>query len=105
MAKVRTGCELCACIRATMVDESMPPDRNAPRLTSASIWPPTALDSTPSSASAACASVSKDSGDFAAVSAASRADQYTRGSGMRRLRVSSAVNSTNVPGGSFAMPA
>ncbi|MNQ48686.1 hypothetical protein D3C85_625710 [compost metagenome] len=104
MAKVRTGCELCACISATMVEESIPPDRNAPRLTSDSICPPTALDSTPSSASVACASESNASLDPAAVSAASRADQYTRGSGMRRLRVSSAVNSTQVPGGSLAMP-
>jgi len=87
-----------------MVDESMPPDRKAPKLTSDNICPPTALDNTASSASVACASDSNVSRDFAAASAASRADQYTRGSGMRRLRVSSAVNSTHVPGGSFAMP-
>ena len=105
MAKVRTGWALCACISATMVDESMPPDRKAPRLTSDSICPPTALESTPSSASTACASDSNASSERAAVSAASRADQYTRGSGMRRLRVSSAVNSIQVPGGSLAMPA
>lgn len=31
MVKVRTGSIDCACISATMVDEPVPPDRNAPR--------------------------------------------------------------------------
>src|SRR2546427_213603 len=37
MVNVRTGRLLWACIRATIVDESMPPDRNAPNGTSAII--------------------------------------------------------------------
>ena len=39
MVKVRTGRALCACISATTVEESMPPERKAPSGTSATIWP------------------------------------------------------------------
>ena len=42
--KVRTGLELCRCIRATIVLESIPPERNAPTGTSATILAATASD-------------------------------------------------------------
>ena len=48
--KVRTGRVLCACISATTVDESMPPDRNAPSGTSAIMRRLTASRSSASSA-------------------------------------------------------
>ncbi|CFM21367.1 Uncharacterised protein [Bordetella pertussis] len=105
MAKVRTGCALCACIRATTVDESMPPERNAPRLTSDSIWPRTACDTTCSSASIACASDSKRRRSPRPWSAARRADQYTWGSGNSPRRICAASISTQAPGGSLRMPA
>ena len=38
MVKVRTGCVACACISATMAEESIPPDRNAPSGTSDRHW-------------------------------------------------------------------
>src|SRR3546814_9349446 len=42
-------------------DESMPPDKKAPKATSEIIWPCTAFSSTASSASTACPSDSNDS--------------------------------------------
>ena len=42
IVNVFTGRALCACMSATTVDESMPPDRNAPSGTSAIIWRATA---------------------------------------------------------------
>src|SRR5439155_26491832 len=37
MEKVLTGAGLCLCIKATIREESTPPDKNAPRGTSATI--------------------------------------------------------------------
>ena len=56
MEKVFTGFDDCACISATMVDESMPPDRKAPSGTSATICWPMALRSSASSSRMASAS-------------------------------------------------
>ena len=46
---VRTGTEACRCIKATMVLESIPPERNAPTGTSATILAATASDNADSS--------------------------------------------------------
>ncbi len=54
MENVFTGRADCACINATTVDESMPPDRKAPSGTSAIICAPTASFSKVSSWSTAC---------------------------------------------------
>src|SRR5271169_106231 len=43
MVNVFTARELCACISATMREESIPPDKNAPIGTSATICSPTDL--------------------------------------------------------------
>ena len=43
LKKVLTGVALCACMQATMVEESMPPERKAPSGTSASIRAATAF--------------------------------------------------------------
>ena len=47
--KVRTEPEECRCIRATIVLESIPPERNAPTGTSATILAATASDNASSS--------------------------------------------------------
>ena len=57
MVNVFTGRGLWACIRATIVEESIPPERKAPSGTSATIWRPTASRSSASSRSVASASV------------------------------------------------
>ena len=57
MVKVLTGRDDCFCMSATMVDESMPPDRNAPSGTSAIICPATAVVSKDSSSSTAACGV------------------------------------------------
>ena len=59
MVKVLTERVLCACISATMVELSIPPDRNAPSGTSATICRRTASRSVESSD---CASASSSSG-------------------------------------------
>jgi hypothetical protein len=55
IVKVRIGRALIDCMSATIVDESMPPDRNAPSGTSAIIWPSSDWRSSRSSASTASA--------------------------------------------------
>ena len=57
---------LCACISATTVDESTPPDRNAPSGTSATICPRT-LRSTRSSSSTASLSLPRNGIELAAL--------------------------------------
>ena len=47
--KVRTGTDECRCIRATIVLESIPPERKAPTGTSATILAATASDNASSS--------------------------------------------------------
>ena len=57
MVNVRTGRLLCACISATIVDESIPPERKAPSGTSATISPrrPRPLSSASNSSATASA--------------------------------------------------
>ena len=73
MVKVFTGRSLAACISATTVLESSPPDRNAPSGTSDTIAWRTASDSVVSSAASAAAassSVAASAGSAVARSAA-----------------------------------
>src|SRR5215217_8136061 len=97
MENVFTGRSLWACINATTVDESTPPERKAPRGTSATIRSRTASRSKVSRCSAASASVSVK-GAATPRSATSLADQ--KGTGVElylvdegRVRI--------VPGGSL----
>ena len=74
MVNVFTGPTLAAFIRATTVEESMPPDRNAPSGTSAIMRRFTASWSNSSSWSVSSVSLPR-SGDRSPVRATSRADQ------------------------------
>ncbi len=56
MLKLLTGCRDASLMKATMLLESMPPDRNAPSGTSAIIWLTVARRSAARSASAASSS-------------------------------------------------
>ena len=80
MVNVRTGHSDWACIRATTVEESMPPERNAPTGTSAAICRPTARSNTSCSASTA-SSGAPSNGRAWPDATASPKDQYGRGSG------------------------
>src|SRR5262249_49074494 len=53
MVKVRTGRGLCACMSATTVEESIPPERNAPSGTAAAIGARNARPSPDSAAAVA----------------------------------------------------
>ncbi len=99
MVKVCTGRVDWACISATTVDESTPPDRNAPSGTSAIIWAPTASLSKASSASTACAGVPANGVARPAVHCCA-ADQYLCSTGSGRA----AETVSRQPGSSLAIP-
>src|SRR5690349_25153358 len=103
MVKVFTGCMDCACINATTVEESTPPDRNAPSGTSAIIWPATELRNRLSSSSAASLSLPRKGLRVASVTVCDN-DQYGRDLGRDCALISSAVMDNTVPGSSFEMP-
>src|SRR6516165_8226212 len=101
MEKVRTGWLACACISATMVEESIPPDRNAPSGTSDKHWRLIAIDSR--RCNSAIASFSSEIRAACAATTRSRSDQYGCGAGMV-LRSPPTKNVTKDAGGSFLMP-
>ena len=74
MEKLRTGVSLFACISAVTVEESIPPDRNAPSGTSETMRPVTASLSSASSRSRASPSL-RSSGAACPRSATSSNDQ------------------------------
>ncbi len=96
MEKVFTGRVLCACIKATTVEELIPPDRNAPSGTSAIIRSLT--ESRSSASSRSTASFSSGAGSLRACPAMAmpRRSQKHFGAGDRPGR------SVRIwPGGSF----
>ena len=83
MEKVFTGRVLCACIRATTVEESIPPERNAPSGTSAIIRSLT--ESRSSASSRSTASFSSGAGSLRACPADGDAAQVPEAFRRRRL--------------------
>ncbi len=98
MENVRTGRVALACISATTVDESIPPDRNAPSGTSATMRRLIASLSRSSSSSAAASSVSDNRGDCASRMTSSR-DQNALMAGAAPDFATSIC-----PGGNFSTP-
>ena len=101
MVNVLTGRLLCACINATMVDESTPPDRNAPSGTSATICFATASRSNASKRSAASISVPAK-GTLASTTAFMF--QNATGAGKAPGLTAAVATVRNVPGGSLKIP-
>ncbi len=93
MENVRIGRVDCACISATTSDESIPPERNAPRGTSATMRSDTERWSNASSCAIASSSL-PPKGDAVAFRSALRGSQY-------ELRFTSPCASTRtIPPGS-----
>ena len=101
MVKVLTGRSLWACMSATTAEESIPPDRNAPSGTSASIRILTASRSSASNSSRASAG-DPANGSAHPRSTISRADQYASGSAGAAALVAPTLS--RVPGGSLETP-
>src|SRR5450756_954564 len=99
MVNVLTGREDCACINATTILESIPPDKNAPSGTSAIICWRTASLANTSSASTASSAVPAN-GLATPARATSTASQYFQ------ILGSGCANETDNrhPGSSLAMP-
>ena len=99
MVKVLIGLADCVCINATTVLESTPPDKNAPKGTSATICWRMASLARASNASTASLGVPKN-GWFMPASATWAVSQYFKnwGSGWSRDTVN------KLPGSSFAIP-
>src|SRR5215813_11552944 len=100
MENVRTGCDDCACIRATTVDESTPPDRKTPSGTSAIIRSATASRKRRSRLSTASAS-EPENGFASPAFTTAFADQKGTGFGDE---TASARSVRMQPGGSLETP-
>jgi hypothetical protein len=96
---VRTFLLAFFCARATIVDESMPPERKAPTGTSASSCIFTAAERSRSSSSMHSAGLARKR-SLAPRAADSAADQYVP----REDGVAESVKRSQVPGISFSMP-